>query len=211
MHLNPTLAQSQALGQATAQIHRHADASAPKYARPKMDITYFVERPLRNIQRIFGHLPTEMELLTDAANTVTNVLQILPRIDLDYGLCHGDLHTGNVHFVADTPALFDFDCLGYGWRAYDLATFWWSHQLFEPDEEQQQACWQAFVASYAAERPLHPTTLSLIPVFTLARQLWVMGIHTDAVTVHYGRSWLNEKYVQKHFSFLRKLWQAVKT
>jgi hypothetical protein len=38
-----------------------------------------------------------------------------------------------------------------------------------------------------------------------------MGIHTDEVTAHYGRSWLNEKYVQKHFSFLRKLWQAVKT
>ena len=172
-----------------------------------MEMAYFGERPSANIQRIFGHLPQEMQLLTQVSQTLSMCLSTLSPIDQDYGLCHGDLHTGNVHFVSSHPTLFDFDCLGYGWRAYDLATFWWSRLLFEPDEAQQGACWRSFLVGYERERPIQPPTLSLIPAFTLARQLWVMGIHTDTVTAHYGRSWLNGKYVQKHFGFLQRLLQ----
>jgi Ser/Thr protein kinase RdoA (MazF antagonist) len=105
----------------------------------------------------------------------------------------------------DLSNLFDFDCVGYGWRAFDLATFQWSRLLFETDEGRQADSWAAFVAGYKAERPLSTNTLNLIPLFVLARQLWVMGIHTSDVTTHYGRSWLNPKYVQKHFGFLRQL------
>jgi len=43
-----------------------------------------------------------------------------------FGVCHGDLHSQNVHFDEDDNiTLFDFDHYGYSWRAYDLATFLW--------------------------------------------------------------------------------------
>jgi Ser/Thr protein kinase RdoA (MazF antagonist) len=208
-HINPTPEQSRALGQVTGQMHNLFDSLPTQYDRLAMDVTYFVKRPFANIQNIFGHLPQEMSLLTDVAQTLTTSFTNLSATNVDYGLCHGDLHTGNAHFLDDSPTFFDFDCLGYGYRAYDLATFCWSRLLFEPDEAKQEACWRAFLTGYEAERPLHPTTLALIPLFTLARQLWVMGIHTDEVTVHYGRSWLNDKYVKKHFGFLHKLVNAV--
>ena len=204
LHLNPTRKQSHTLGQVTAQMHTVFDGLPANYTRFEMDVAYFVERPFTNIQHIFGHLPQQMAILSQASQTLSTHLSTLPNSDI--GLCHGDLHTGNAHFAGNKPTLFDFDCLGYGHRAYDLATFYWSRLLFEPNESQQQACWQAFLAGYEAERPLHPSTVALIPIFTLARQLWVMGIHTDHVTAHYGRSWLNDKYVQKHFGFLQKLW-----
>ena len=203
LHINPTRKQSHTLGQVTAQMHTVFDELPANYARFEMDVAYFVKRPFTNIQRIFGHLPQQMAILSQTIQALSTHLSTLPNSNI--GLCHGDLHTGNAHFAGNRPTLFDFDCLGYGHRAYDLATFCWSRLLFEPDEGKQQACWQAFLAGYEAERPLHPTTLTLIPIFTLARQLWVMGIHTDAVTAHYGHSWLNDKYVQKHFNFLQKL------
>jgi len=38
-----------------------------------------------------------------------------------YGLCQGDLHTGNARFdMHGRLTLFDFDSFGYGWRAIDI-------------------------------------------------------------------------------------------
>ncbi|WP_407573010.1 phosphotransferase [Deinococcus altitudinis] len=46
--------------------------------------------------------------------------------DLSEGICHGDLHGGNVHVPDGVWTRFDFDCGGRRWRAYDVAVFWWS-------------------------------------------------------------------------------------
>ena len=41
-----------------------------------------------------------------------------------YGICVGDVHSGNTHFTEQNEAtLFDFDQCGYGWRAFDIAKF----------------------------------------------------------------------------------------
>lgn len=48
----------------------------------------------------------------------------LPLSVPEYGICMGDLHVGNAHFMRDDqPNLFDFDQCGYDWRAFDVAKF----------------------------------------------------------------------------------------
>ena len=40
------------------------------------------------------------------------------------GLCHGEIYTGNIHRnELEALTIFDFDFCGYGWRAYDVASF----------------------------------------------------------------------------------------
>jgi Ser/Thr protein kinase RdoA (MazF antagonist) len=42
-----------------------------------------------------------------------------------YGWYHGDVHAKNVCFKNNVPTIFDFVCMGYGWRAYDICVFAW--------------------------------------------------------------------------------------
>jgi Ser/Thr protein kinase RdoA (MazF antagonist) len=48
------------------------------------------------------------------------------REDLEVGSCHGDLHGWNAHIDQNMAlTVYDFDCCGVGWRAYDIAVFRW--------------------------------------------------------------------------------------
>lgn len=82
---------------------------------------YLVERPLRWISE-FGSPEdkAEIESLTPIDELVANV-KALNKEHGAYGIIHGDLHPGNIHFTeTDHITLFDFDHCAYGWRAYDL-------------------------------------------------------------------------------------------
>ena len=123
-----------------------------------------------------------------------------------WGLCHGDLHSENAHFTEeDNPTLYDFDCCGFGSRIYDMATFTWSRYLFAHSAANRERTQLAFITGYEAERSLPEDTLTALPFFMVLRQLWVMGIHASPVTGHYGRRWLDERYVTKHFGLLHSL------
>jgi thiamine kinase-like enzyme len=40
---------------------------------------------------------------------------------LEIGFCHGDFHGGNACQKDGSFTFYDFDCCGWGYRAYDLA------------------------------------------------------------------------------------------
>ncbi|MBN2383820.1 phosphotransferase [bacterium] len=45
-------------------------------------------------------------------------------VEWKWGLCHGDIYAGNIHRDKHgSLTIIDFDFCGYGWRAYDLASF----------------------------------------------------------------------------------------
>jgi Ser/Thr protein kinase RdoA (MazF antagonist) len=55
---------------------------------------------------------------------------LLPRKKPEYGNCHGDHHGYNVNIDKNgTMTVFDFDCYGYGWRAYDISVFLWNRSF----------------------------------------------------------------------------------
>ena len=103
----------------------------------------------------------------------------LPREAPAYGLCHGDVNTGNFHLYDDHAwALLDFEYFGYGWRVFDIATFTNNqiHQLGKTERTRRIV--QAFLEGYQSVRTLSQAELEALHPFVVLRQIWLMGIGT---------------------------------
>ena len=83
----------------------------------------------------------------------------------EYGIIHGDLHLGNIHFNENQITLFDFDHCAYGWRAYDLVT-----SFFLPEAQRE-----SFFKGYETLRPLTQNERTMLPIFFKLRGLWDIG------------------------------------
>ncbi|MFF2092233.1 phosphotransferase enzyme family protein [Paenibacillus sp. NPDC058174] len=57
-----------------------------------------------------------------AAEKVLSELAVMQQTEQNYGLIHGDLHTGNIVFIGDEPLPIDFGRCGYGYYLYDVAS-----------------------------------------------------------------------------------------
>jgi thiamine kinase-like enzyme len=89
---------------------------------------------------------------------------LIDRLPPGHGLCHGDLHHGNVIITADGPRLIDWTCSIRAPAAFDLA---WSHilltELFAETADDQQrslAIDAAAQSEYARGAGLSPATLT---------------------------------------------------
>lgn len=170
--------QSAAYGRLAAQVHNAADQVAPHHLRA-LDQDELIQRPLVAIRERMIQLhadPEEIAFLEAIAARTSARLAAIPRHAPDWGLCHGDLHPGNVRFAGTTPTLFDFDCCGFGWRAYDLAVFQWNAWMERREPAWINARWEAFLAGYRAVRELSDQQLAAVPCFLVARQIWLMGM-----------------------------------
>jgi Ser/Thr protein kinase RdoA (MazF antagonist) len=184
-----TEAHSLRYGQVLAQMHRTADQLSNHYDLPMHDANYLIDEPRAVLQVGLN--------ADDDWQRIRTLLTSLPTTPPTYGLCHGDAHKSNFLYTATGDlTLIDFDCVGYGWRAYDLAVFRWSTARparmggLEPDRV--EAVWNSFLTGYRAEYTLDQTTLDAVPVFVLARHLWWMAI--DVAKIRDGKiggGWLN--------------------
>ncbi|PKO05011.1 MAG: hypothetical protein CVU41_13955 [Chloroflexi bacterium HGW-Chloroflexi-3] len=98
----------------------------------------------------------------------------LPADDLELGFTHGDLQGYHANVSPDGKLTFyDFDCGGYGFRAYDLAVFLWCCRL----EDAVATRWDAFINAYREKRSIKELDIQAVPLFECARYLWHMGVH----------------------------------
>ena len=93
-----------------------------------IDLKHLVDAPLSNIEPHLKYRPQDFEYLKNFGaqmkHRIDSLLSTEPGV---YGFCHGDHHGGNVHIdAAGHMTVFDFDCYGHGWRAYDIAVFRWA-------------------------------------------------------------------------------------
>ena len=159
-------------GEMVAQIHNVTDHFASSHARYGLDFDHLLQVPLA---ATLPHLPdvADRRYLEQAVTRLVDRLSALPLTALDQGFCHGDTHNGNVHIDAQGGMrLFDFDCRGLGWRAYDLGTFYWASTW----ENAPAETWMAFVEGYTRQRPLTMVDKGAIPLFACAREIWFMGL-----------------------------------
>ncbi|NQX48700.1 phosphotransferase [Paenibacillus tritici] len=63
----------------------------------------------------------QWKLYQAAADKILNELEAMQPQAGNYGLIHGDLHSGNVVFAEGKPRAIDFGRCGYGFYLYDLA------------------------------------------------------------------------------------------
>ena len=66
--------------------------------------------------------------------------------------------------------------MGYGWRTYDLTVFLWNAFGERRPKRWRESRWRAFLRGYREVRPLPEDLDEALPLFLVARQLWLAGL-----------------------------------
>jgi Ser/Thr protein kinase RdoA (MazF antagonist) len=186
-------------GEAVAQMHNALNDFSSPHPRFHKDIAHFIDRPLYNIQPFLRHRPDDWSYVQRFAETLREELLMLPASELEQGFCHGDLQGYHAKVASDrTLTFFDFDCGGFGYRAYDLAVFLWCCRL----EDAVAVRWTPFLHGYRNTRSISDLDVQAVPLFVCARYLWHMGVHTQN-SPDWGIDFLNEEYLDNHLKRLR--------
>lgn len=203
----PTLRNCSAYGELVARIHTSLDRRPRDPRRFDLDRQHLIDGPLQHLERVLEHRPADLDFLRDAGAGLGEQLESLPRCGPQYGNCHGDHHGGNVH--ADDNGhltLFDFDCYGYGWRAYDLAVYLWQASLkfgqSGSGKGRATRRWNVFLEGYETVRTLDAAERDATRLFVPIRHLWLMGLHAQGSDV-WGNSWMQDPYFDRQVRFVR--------
>ena len=112
------------IGHLISDMHTMLDAIPMVPKRWKLDDRLFLDRSieiLENYNKFNPHV--ELSFLKDVVKELKEQIQAKAR-SWNWGLCHGDIYTGNIHKRNDgILSIFDFGFCGYGWRAYDVSPF----------------------------------------------------------------------------------------
>ena len=202
--------QSRRLGEVLASLHKTVDTFKSHFSRPALSSEYLLDCSMDFITTLCRDtavpcpypIPQAIEnRYVDYFQTQIEKIKLaLAQLKLSssapiYGICVGDVHSGNAHFTdKGEPTLFDFDQCGYGWRTFDIAKF--IHTTFSWQMDSQVR--KPFLEGYQAIRQLSEAELASIPVFAKMAHIWVMGITCQAAgeVVPYGHftdEWFDSK------------------
>jgi Ser/Thr protein kinase RdoA (MazF antagonist) len=155
-------------GQAVAQLHNALDDFTSTFSRFHLDIAHFIDQPQYHIAPFLAHRPDDWAYVQHFAERLRGHLLRLPASQLEQGFCHGDLQGYHANVDSNgTLTFFDFDCGGYGYRAYDLAVFLWCCRL----EDAVSVRWEPFLSAYRQKRSIHDLDVEAVPLFVCARYL----------------------------------------
>lgn len=196
-------AESYLYGKVAAQIHAATDTFRGSFHRFSLDLDHLLTLPLRACEPLLAHRPTDRTYLAGLAEKLRSLLQELPSSGLERGFCHGDLYGWNANLDDhNTLTVYDFDCCGMGWRAYDVAVFRWGARIRGKDQER----WPSFIRGYTEQRPLNEVDLQAVPYFVAIRHFWLLGLHIG-YSRDGGSGWLNDGYFDRALKFFRE-WET---
>jgi Ser/Thr protein kinase RdoA (MazF antagonist) len=187
-------------GKSVARIHSETDEFKIRHQRFSLNLEHLLDEPLKNVKKLLMYRPDDWNYLQSLAERLRQHIMDVPLSVLEKGFCHGDFHGGNAHIEQDgTITFFDFDCCGYGWRAYDIAVFRWSARLIGREKEQ----WPHFLSGYQEMRLLSEADIKSTRYFVAIRHLWLLGLHTGGGR-DWGSGWMNDQYFDKAIKFFRE-------
>jgi Ser/Thr protein kinase RdoA (MazF antagonist) len=174
---SPTKAHSFRFGQAIAQLHAATDSYPADQVAFRFESTEMVEEPLARLRPLFAQHQDDFDYLVEISKGLKQAADELPRRVPEYGVCHGDVNDGNFHVDADHRwGLLDFEYFGYGWRVFDIATFF-NNQIHQQGKtERTRSFLDAFLGGYQSVRPLSQAELDVLPSFVILRQIWLLGM-----------------------------------
>lgn len=196
--------QSRRLGAAVATIHQATSNFKSNFSRPQLDNEYLLDRPINAIAALFPHRNDAIEYLHEQIEQIkTNLLALSLTKQLPfYGICIGDIHSGNTHFdTLNQPTLFDFDQCGYGWRAFDIGKFINTSITWQLESE----IVDAFLTGYQDIRVLSDIEVAAIPIFTKVAHIWVMGIRASVVGDVLPYSLFSDEWLDNKLDLFRNL------
>jgi len=174
---SPTEAHSYRFGQAIAQLHAVTDGYPAGCAGFRFGPAEMIDEPLVRLRPLFAEHQDDFDCLLEISTSLKQAAGELPRKAPEYGICHGDVNDGNL-YLGDHErwALLDFEYFGYGWRVFDIATFFNNqiHQLGKT--ECTKSILKAFLEGYQSVRTLSQVELEVLPSFVILRQIWLLGI-----------------------------------
>lgn len=197
---------SRKYGLMAGTVHNATDLLPHTVKRPYLKIDHLAREPLRSIHFFLSRRPRDLAYLTRlSGDLAVAVSTLLPASAPEFGMCHGDLTFGNVRRNGRSQlTLFDFDCSGYGWRAYDVAVFLQSrqHEFSRRAIASRMKQWNAFMDGYHAVRRLSGKELQAVNLFVPLRQIWQLGMHTNRLE-HVGSRSMHEARFERHLEFIR--------
>jgi Ser/Thr protein kinase RdoA (MazF antagonist) len=198
----------QAFGAAVACMHAAADLLTPSYSRQPLDMEALIEENMVHIQPLMEHRPEDYRVIRAIADHArSRVSSLLPSSAPAWGICHGDLHGGDVLYDAKgAPTLLDFDSSGCGWRAVDLGVYLchdWMNTTPEAEAVRQQRL-SVFLDGYQTVRTLSEEELAVIQLTPAIRHIFLMGHVLRHSTVYQGWNWANDGFIDWHMKWFRQ-------
>jgi len=206
------LTRTKAFGHMVGRMHASSDRMPGDYRRAHLDMRHLLDDNLSVIASLVAHRAKDLNLIRGIAEECrARVTGLLPQSKPEYGICHGDLHGGDVHYDANNrPTLFDFDSSGYGWRALDIGVFLasdaWMDTSAEAEERRQRGT-AAFVEGYSRTRKLTEQEMSVVQLTPPIRHIFLMGHVLRYTAVHQGDHWANDQFIDWHMAWFRH-WAA---
>jgi len=107
-----------------SNMHTMLDAIPTSPKRWKLDDRLFLDQSIEILENYHSFNPHfDLHFLKDVVKELKEQIQAKAK-SWNWGLCHGDIYTGNIHRRNDgNLTIYDFDFCGYGWRAYDVSPF----------------------------------------------------------------------------------------
>ena len=196
--------QSRRLGEAVASIHEVTNNFKSSFSRPELNNAYLLDASVNAIAPLYKHKKTDIDYLYNQAEKLkSNLIALnLPKYSPCYGICIGDVHSGNTHFTQlNQPTLFDFDQCGYGWRAFDIGKFINTAIAWKLDNK----IISSFLDGYQTIRQLSKIELSAIPLFAKIAHIWVMGISASVVGDVLAYGWFTDDWLDSKLELFKQL------
>lgn len=187
-------------GEAVATIHCAADDIEGRPLRPTLNLAELLERPLHLLTSAIAHRPGDVAYVNGLGDRLRHRIQRMA--DLEMGFCHGDLHGRNACVKDSAFTFYDFDCCGWGYRAYDLAVFPWAFAIRQNTTTRIEAMGRAFFKGYMRRRTLRRIDVDAIAAFVAIRQIWLLGLHIGSGD-RFGWAWINDSYFDSQLQVLR--------
>ncbi len=190
-------AQTAQIGQLFAAMHAALDVLPAPVQRWRLDETTFLDRSME-ILEAYSRLYPQLDLpfLRDVVAELKTQLRA-NGAGWNWGLCHGDLYTGNIHRNARGElTLLDFDFCGYSWRAYDVSPFLGSFGSGMSAEmiERRKRRLPAFLRGYETAGHLSDSEIDAVyRVFVPFRRIFNMGYLYELLLYVWGNRLRHEQ------------------
>ena len=182
------------LGSLLAQVHMSSLSFREHSVRPIIDEKMLVEEPTRLLTPFLKHRTADLDFLCKTAMPLwTAADDMLSRHSGVVGFCHGDVQPNNYFFRGEAPVLFDFDCMGRGYFAYDMGVLL-ANLTFADPEIDQKGPWFSLLKGYREIRPLNEDEEKAIYLFAALHMLRILGYHAKCREQNQGAVYFMTDY-----------------
>ena len=186
-------------GESVAELHHLSEGFETEHIRPRLEVEHLLGKSLEIIRPFLKKNSTDVKFINDTATDLRGTVGSVSMNNLDVGFCHGDCHGSNVHNNKGSLIHFDFDCCGFGFRVFELATFKWGVL----NDNNGSELWSSFLEGYRSKRDIGAEDIALVDSFVIIRHIWwmalIMGNARD-----FGYSETDDAFVNRQLGVIRK-------